>query len=147
MQGGCVPFTGELLRISLTEGIGDRVLNKLNSAYKQRVKLLCDILQTDSRIEIDTTPQGGYFVWVAFPGVATEEFLGICMREGVKFLPGGRCDPFKGEENVSASRGLDHNEFKSHARLCFADMDLEEIENGAKLLVLCYQEMAGPDIP
>lgn len=96
---------------------------------------------------MDTTPTGGYFLWVAFPGVDTEEFLGICMREGVKFLPGGRCDPFEGEENISASSGLDPNEFKSHARLCFADMDLEEIENGAKLLVLCFQEMAGPDIP
>jgi DNA-binding transcriptional MocR family regulator len=144
MQGGCVPFTGELLRVSLTEGIGDRVLTKLNAAYKQRVKLLCDILQTDSRIEIGATPTGGYFLWVAFPGVMAEEFLEICMRKGVKFLPGGRCDPF---ENASASSGLDHDEFHSHARLCFADMDLEEIESGAKLLVSCFQEMAGPDVP
>ena len=66
------------------------------------------------------------------------------MPEGVKFLPGGRCDPFEGEETVSASRGLDHGEFNSHARLCFADMDLEEIEKGAKLLVLCYKNMARP---
>lgn len=106
--------------------------------------MLCDILQTDSRIEIDTSPTGGYFLWVAFPGVNTEEFLGICMMKGVKFLPGGRCDPFEGQDSVSASSGLGHNEFNSHARLCFADMDLEEIEKGAKLLVLCFKEMAGP---
>jgi DNA-binding transcriptional MocR family regulator len=142
MQGGCAPFMGELLRTSLAEGIGDRILNKLNAAYKERSRRLYEILQTEPGIQIDSIPLGGYFLWISFSGVDdTTTFVEYCESQGVKFLPGKRCDPLDEENsNAAAFSGLPPNECQKWARLCFADLDVEDLEDGAKLLISCYRE-------
>jgi DNA-binding transcriptional MocR family regulator len=130
---------GELLRTSLAEGIGDRVLNKLNIVYRERSRRLCEILQTEPGIQIDSIPLGGYFLWISFSGVDdTTAFVEYCESQGVKFLPGKRCDPL--DEHANKFSGLPPNECKKWARLCFADLDVEDLEHGAKLLLSCYRD-------
>jgi DNA-binding transcriptional MocR family regulator len=125
--------------MSLAEGVGDRVLNNLNTAYEERCRRLCEILQTEPRIQIDTIPLGGYFLWVTFSGIDdTTVFLEYCEGKGVKFLPGKRCDCL--QEDNGALSGLPADACQKGARLCFADMDLTDIEQGAELLVTCYRE-------
>jgi 2-aminoadipate transaminase len=134
-QGGCAPFMGELLYTSLSEGISDHVLTRLNTAYAERCRLLCQSLQTEAGIQIDTIPLGGYFLWVTFAGIDdTTAFLEYCDGRGVKFLPGKRCDTTgaEGESPTSACQ--------KWARLCFADLDVADIEKGSRLLLSCYRE-------
>lgn len=58
-QGGCVPFVGNILRTALAEGLQDRILEKLIMSYKDRSKILCDILESESGIQIHHRPDGG----------------------------------------------------------------------------------------
>ena len=137
---------GDLLRVALAEGIGDRVLSRLNASYRDRAQLLCRILQSEPRIIIDTVPTGGYFLWLTFP-FKVAPFLEFCKgkqsdleaQDTVKFLPGKTCDAFHGDMNDVLS-GLSQNFGESSARLCFADMDIDELETGATLLVAKFQE-------
>jgi 2-aminoadipate transaminase len=133
-QGGCTPLIGELMRTSLMEGIGDRVLAKLNAAFQERSNLLCRILSADKGIHFDTKPLGGYFVWVSFDGIDdTGSFLSFCSERGVRFLPGERCD-------VGSDDDRDGGDCRRWARFCFADLDLDDLEKGAALVVQCYRE-------
>ena len=133
------------MRISLSEGIGDRVLKDLNTAYAKRCQALCDILQTEPGIQIDTIPLGGYFVWVTFSGIDdTAVFDEYCQSKGVKFLAGRRCDSLSSEDDKEGENiwtcGLPANTCQKRARLCFADMDFDDLEQGARLLVSCYRD-------
>ena len=131
---------GELMRISLHRRIGDSVLQNLNRCYQQRSQLLVDILATEPRIKIAHRPIGGYFVWVTFESIRNvSEFLEYCRKRGLIFLAGDRCDVFAGQHNETKS-GLSRNVCSSSARLCFADMDVQDLEQGAKLLVELYKD-------
>lgn len=136
-QGGCTPLIGELMYASLSTGIGDRVLAKLNTAFRERSERLCQILQADEGIRLETRPLGGYFIWLTFDGVDdTKDLLELCSERGIRFLPGERCDV--SGPNDAASSTL--NDCRRWARLCFADLDMEDIEKGAGLLLDCYRE-------
>ena len=104
-QGGCVPFIGSILRIALEEGLQDQILDRLNESYKDRCRILCDILESEPGIKIRYRPMGGYFVWVDFDfwGLPVTEtkvvddvggdcsasgFAGYCLDRGLKFMPG-----------------------------------------------------------
>lgn len=146
-QGGCTPLVGELMYTSLSEGIGDRVLSNLNSAFQERSERLCKIFSTDKGIHFDTQPLGGYFVWVSFDGIDdTGSFLSFCSERGVRFLPGERCDVGSHDESADP----DHHTFsdcRRWARFCFADLDLEDLEKGASLVVQCYREYLKAYLP
>ncbi len=138
-QGGCTPMVGELMRISLSEGISDRVLANLNLAYRERSARLCQIISSDDGIIFDTEPLGGYFTWVSFDGIDnTGDFLTFCSDRGVRFLPGERCDVSGPQENHYPND--QRTDCRRWARFCFADLDMDELETGAKLIVQCYRE-------
>ena len=140
-QGACAPFVGNIMRTALTEGIQDRILDNLIASYKERSDILCDILETEPGIKIHKRPSGGYFVWIDFLNMNTDTFYSFCLGRGLKFMPGIKCDPMM-EDNFEMSmqeKGL----CQHSARLCFADMDKDDIAEGAHLLVTLYREYAG----
>lgn len=163
-QGGCAPFIGNVLRTALEEGFQDQILERLNASYKDRCRILCDILETaePSSIRIRCRPTGGYFVWVDFldlpaaaaettrvVGSSTEEgadnspaslFARYCLARGLKIMPGIKCDSvFDCFEQSGQPKELCQNS----ARLCFADMDVNDIADGARLLIQLHKEYTG----
>jgi len=140
-QGGCTPLVGELMYASLSSGIGDRVLANLNMAYEERSHTLCEILTREDGIHIHSLPCGGYFIWVSFDGIDdTTIFLEYCVERGIRFLPGERCDVTTTSTNRSSEDGQGMSSCRRYARFCFADLDLEDIVEGANLLVECYRD-------
>jgi DNA-binding transcriptional MocR family regulator len=154
-QGGCVPFVGELMRCALSNGLATNVLLSLQEAYYERSQLLCRILlegnedgtNADDSIRICTKPMGGYFLWIQLPSrVKAVDFAAYCLESnGVKILPGPSCDPFI-DDSVSASSEKtntteqDVDFVSNHARLCFADLVLEDLEKGARRLLELLRE-------
>ena len=138
------------MRVALTKGICDSVLAHVNAAYQRRASLLCDILQTESRIHISVLPLGGYFVWISLHGIAdTNDFLPYCRDRRVGFLPGSRCGGFvdpsrsvprQDDDNQTNDFAHQDDNCRKFARLCFADMDESDIVEGAKLFVQCYRD-------
>lgn len=146
-QGGCTPMVGEIMRMSLSEGIADRVLDKLNSAYRQRSQQLYQILSSEHGIHFDTEPLGGYFAWISFDGIDdTGDFLTFCVDRGIRFLPGERCDVSHDDTSTnngsrpSSTTSTDSTDCRRWARVCFADLDLNELEAGAHRMVQVYRE-------
>ena len=148
-QGGCAPFVGNVLRTALEGGLQDRILAGLNASYQERCETLCDVLDSEPGIRIACRPAGGYFVWVDFLDLPRTEdetgageppssaFASHCLRHGLRFMPGVRCDPVvDGFQQSGQPKDL----CESSARLCFADMDLHDVSDGAKLLVRLYRE-------
>ena len=137
------------MRVALPMGgICDQVLAKVIAAYQARALLLCRILQSEPRIRIHTPPQGGFFVWISLDGIddTSQDFCTYCRDRGVGFLPGSRCGAFVKDDDTRSSLNYSDNETENtvdhcrqYARLCFADMDEEDLEQGAKLLVQCYR--------
>jgi DNA-binding transcriptional MocR family regulator len=143
-QGGCVPFVGEVLYTSLKLGYSDAVLTRLQVALQQRSRLLVQILSTEPGVCIDTIPLGGYFVWISFRGVHdTKQWLEFCLKRGVQFLPGSRCNVISSTSSCDDKHGtvMDKNDgCQQWARLCFADLDMDQIKVGANLLISCYRD-------
>lgn len=137
-QGACTPFVGNVMRTALTSGLQDKILRNLIQAYRERSEVLCDILETEPGIKIHNRPRGGYFIWIEFLHIAsTDNFYQYCLDRGVKFMPGTKCDPFlESCEQSMQPKDLCHNA----ARLCFADMDKQDVSDGAMLLVALYRE-------
>ena len=149
-QGGLAPFVGDLIMCrALVDRIADNYLKKLNKEYADRARKICAILQEDERIDLPNgCPTGGYFLWVRFPqDVDSEEFLKFCVDQGtdVRFRPGALCDAFAnhldGEEQISndEASGVTSTSFRSYARLCFADLDTRNLEDGSKELVRAFK--------
>jgi DNA-binding transcriptional MocR family regulator len=112
--------------------MADKILENLQASYRDRVERLVNKLKSEPRIEIVCRPLGGYFLWIKLPeGVISENFLSFC-RDKVTFMPGVRCDPTNNED--------DKRIYESHARLCFADLSVEHLEQGADELVLCLRK-------
>ena len=154
-QGGCAPFVGNVLRTALEEGFQDKILERLNASYKERCRILCDVLESEPGIRIHCRPAGGYFVWVDFLDLPDAEkqdgdkcaadspasiFARFCFDRGLKFMPGIKCDSvFERFEQSGQPKEL----CQHSARLCFADMDVDDIENGARFLIELYREYIG----
>ena len=158
------------MRVALLNGWCDKVLQKLCNAYEERSKLLVSILQEEPLIQIDTIPLGGYFIWITFtkcsaPPVSSTtsdedkgnkyyydaaDVLKYCREHAqVNFLVGDRCDSFSNineeEEKQKGSNIWYTSELPADccqysARLCFADLDLKDLEDGARNLVRAFQE-------
>ena len=131
-QGGCAPFVGNLMCAALELGISDKILQKLNVAYRDRVAVLVDILEQEPRLRIVVKPLGGYFIWIQLFAQEQEclqasDFLDYCRERGITFLLGDCCDP-------SNSTTL-----SQYARLCFTDLDESDLREGAELFVTLYR--------
>lgn len=137
-QGGCVPFVGELLRLGLEHGICRNVLSQLKNAYKERAELLYTILQSSGTIQVAVKPTGGYFLWIQLPSCCdASAFAKYTLERGIKILPIAASDPF-----TTAAEGDDDDSSiaQSYARLCFATLPLQELEEGAHKLVQLLAE-------
>jgi DNA-binding transcriptional MocR family regulator len=126
-QGGNGPFVGRMMTHAIEFNLLDKFLDKLKHEYAERFDLICNILNDEPRIALLTKDypgnrRGGYFVWIKFPSVVdSDEFLKYSMENyGVKFMAGGRCDPL-------TEAGPCGGCIRSCARLCFADLDREEL--------------------
>ena len=149
-QGGLAPFVGDLIMCrALVDRIVENFLKKLNAEYANRARKICTILQEDERIVLPNgCPTGGYFLWVKFPqDVDSEEFLKFCVDQGtdVRFRPGALCDAFANhldkEEQISndEASGVASTSFRSYARLCFADLDMRDLEDGSREMVKVFK--------
>lgn len=156
-QGGCAPFVGNVVRTALEEGYQDQILKGLNDSYKERCRILCDILESEPGIRISCRPTGGYFVWVDFLDLQEAEttdggdgddgadspasvFARYCFDRGLKIMPGMKCDSVYAcfEQSGQPKELCQHS-----ARLCFADMDVDDVRDGARMLVQLYREYTG----
>jgi DNA-binding transcriptional MocR family regulator len=154
-----------VMRVALERGLCDQTLAKLVTGLQQRAAKLVKILQSDERIHITTLPMGGYFVWITFPqGCSATDVLEYCQQKKtqVSFFPGDRFDSFAtleedarkkqkaaaavggggggGRRLLSFKSGLKADLFRRSARLCFADINIEDLEVGAKAFVKAFQE-------
>merc|ERR1711862_948464 len=121
-------------------------MGRLNKSYKDSSRKLCDILESEPGIRVHCRPTGGYFVWVDFldlPEIDDEAnspaamFAKYCLDNGLKFMPGVKCDSvFECFEQSRQPKELCHNS----ARLCFADMNIDDTEDGARLLIRLYRK-------
>lgn len=142
-QGGCLPFMGHVMKFAVRSGAVDRVLSNLIVSYRERARLLTSILSTEPRIQIRTKPMGGFFLWIEFPFEAIQ-FLDYCQPD-LHFMLGTRCTAVDIAPSSSSSTNLDNG-----ARLCFAYLDLKDIEDGANLLIQkfrAYCLQAHGDLP
>ena len=127
------------MRTALTSRIADDVLNMLRMDYRIRAEKLCYALSSEPRIQIVNQPLGGYFLWIKFPdNVNSEKFLKFCIGR-VKFMLGVRCDIAAPGSNVVDGE-KDYQLFTSHARLCFADLDVDVLETGIAELIACFRQ-------
>lgn len=141
-QGGVAPFMGRIMTHAIESNLLDAYLDKLKLEYGERCELMCCILKQEPRISLlshNNSPvkrQGGYFIWLQFPsGISSEDFLTYAIENyGVKFMPGGKCDPFA-EEDDSSRCG---RSIRSCARLCFADLDREELASATSTFLLAF---------
>jgi thiaminase/transcriptional activator TenA len=158
-QGGCAPFVGEMVRTALEGGWQERILKQLVTSYKARCKKLCEILESEPGIHIRNRPLGGFFLWVDFKnlpepsaaedtpsvgGDAAAAFAKYCFDRGLKIMPGSRADSVL--EDCASSRQPKDLCFNS-ARLCFADMDVQDLEEGATLLIQYYRQYVESAVP
>lgn len=147
-QGGVAPFMGTIMRHAIESNLLDTYLDQLRVEYAERCALMCDILKDEPRISIPSlnSPvkrQGGYFIWVQFPsGFSSDDFLTYSMENyGVKFMAGGKCDPFAEGDDTSGRC------IRSCARLCIADLDREELASATATFLLAfrsYMELVQP---
>jgi 2-aminoadipate transaminase len=137
-QGAVGPVMGSVLRLGLARGIVDCVLERLRQTYQLRCNLLCNILESEKAIELFCRPTGGYFVWIRTSSFyITNDFLMHCLEHGIRFMPGYKCDCAK---EISSPHFELNSSLKFYARLCFAKLNNNEIEDGAKLFLKCFRE-------
>ncbi len=138
-QGGHGVFAGGMMTRAIESRLLDAFLERLRREYAERYDLMCNILNEESRIVLPTRDypggrRGGYFLWIQFPSVVDSDvFLRYSVQNfGVKFMAGGRCDPF--DEADPCGRSI-----RSCARLCFADLDREELGPATSSLLEAFR--------
>jgi 2-aminoadipate transaminase len=137
-QGGNAPFMGHIMTNVITSGLLDSYLDKLRKEYKERYELVCGILQEESRISVLSCNEpraGGYFIWVKFPPTVTaDDFLSYSLDTyGVRFMAGAKTNPFPDEDDDISTA------IKSSARICFADLNREDLRKGTETFVEAFQ--------
>ncbi|KAK1740086.1 PLP-dependent aminotransferase family protein [Skeletonema marinoi] len=137
-QGGNAPFMGSIMANAIEMGLLDSYLDKLRIEYKERYGLVCGILQQEPRLSIlsiDEPRGGGYFIWVRFPPtVNADEFLTYSIENyGVRFMAGTKTNPFPNDEDDIGTA------IKSCARICFADLNREDLRKGTETFVEAFQ--------
>lgn len=130
-QGAVGPVIGCVLQTGLATGTVDDVLSRLRGQYQYRCNFLCDVLQAEPAIQLVCRPTGGYFVWIRFPFPAAPDFLYFCLKRGVSFMPGPRCDACPDDALAES--------LQPYARLCFAKLSDLNLEQGAARLLDCVR--------
>uniref|UniRef100_A0A7S4SW16 Aminotransferase class I/classII large domain-containing protein n=1 Tax=Alexandrium monilatum TaxID=311494 RepID=A0A7S4SW16_9DINO len=130
-SGGCVAtFAADaILGHVLKSRDADAVLASLVAEYRSRAKRLVAALE-DVGLPPLVQPQGGYFLWVPM-GVDSREVLEIAKaKHAVTFMPGTSYD------------APGSSELAQCARLCFARLSSEELEEGVRRLAKAVSEVA-----
>lgn len=117
-------FLSELIQSNLYE----KHLEHINKIYAQKRDLMIDRLRSNFKNIEFSEPDGGFYIWVHF----TEEvdmklFFDIAYQNGVVFTP-GQYFLVKGRKN------------NQYIRLNFTFPNVEQIDEGMKLLSICYYE-------
>lgn len=138
-QGGNAPFMGRLMTHAVESGLLDSYLDKLRIEYKERYEIVCDILRKEPRLNVFSFEEpraGGYFIWVTFPPtVDADDFLNYSIKTyGVKFMAGTKAIPHPLPSNDDIGAAI-----KSSARLCFADLNRDDLRNGTESFVKAFQ--------
>jgi 2-aminoadipate transaminase len=96
-------------------------IESLCSCYAERCGELADALDVElgERCEF-TRPDGGFFLWVRFPGVDTSSVLEAALRVGVAYVPGAA---FTTDDSCA-----------DRARLSFASLAPEQLREAARRL-------------
>lgn len=137
-QGGNAPFMGSIMTNAIESGLLDSYLDKLRIEYKERYELVCGILQQEPRLSIlsiDEPRAGGYFIWVQFPpSVNADDFLTYSIDNyGVRFMKGTKTNPFPDDDDDIGIA------IKSCARICFADLNRDDLREGTEKFVEAFQ--------
>ncbi|KAL7546914.1 hypothetical protein ACHAWF_010240 [Thalassiosira exigua] len=140
-QGGVAPLMGRIMTHAIETNLLDSYLDRLRVEYSERYNLMCNLLMEETRIVVlsknsSIKRQGGYFVWVKLPpNVSSGAFLSHSLENfGVKFMSGERCDPFPlAEGDVSGML------IRSCVRLCFADMDRDDITKATTEFLVAFR--------
>jgi 2-aminoadipate transaminase len=138
-QGGSAPFVGRMMTHAIESNLLDAYLDKLKHEYAERYQLMCDVLKDEPRIAVLTRHypgkrRGGFFIWIEFPSVVNSDELLAYSTEnyGVRFMAGGRCDPFTDADPCGRY-------IRSCARLCFADLEREELASATYAFVEAFR--------
>lgn len=120
--GGLNPFTAAMVVPLLKDGRLSAHLEMLRQCYRARSQTLLQTLHESSQVpKVVSEPRGGFFQWLACPGIVlTDKLVGDARALGVGFLPGSRCS--------------DSSEAASAMRLCFAFYDESALRTAAQRL-------------
>lgn len=100
---------------------------KLRIIYKKKFEVAYNLLKKIDHLELFAIPQGGLYFWVKLEKITSEALFLKALQKKVGILPGSI---FKLNEK---SEGW--------VRLCFADVEIEEIKKGLKILKESIEEL------
>jgi len=100
---------------------------KLRVIYKKKFKVAYNLLKKIEYLELFAVPQGGLYFWLKLDKVSSEALFLKALQKKIGILPGSI---FKLNEK---SEGW--------IRLCFADVEIEEIKKGLKILKESVEEL------
>jgi len=100
---------------------------KLRIVYKNKFEIANDLLSKIEHLQLFTIPQGGLYFWVKLDKITSESLFLKTLQKKVGILPGSI---FRLDEK---SEGW--------VRLCFADVEIEEIKKGLEILKQCVSEL------
>lgn len=93
---------------------------KLRSIYKKKFEISYNLLTKIKHLELFAIPQGGLYFWVRLDKITSEALFLKALQKKVGILPGSI---FKLDEKSDG-----------WIRLCFADVEIDEIKKGLKIL-------------
>ena len=110
-----------MLNEFIERGAYEKYLKMMCAAYKRKMELLCERLETIEEIRF-TKPQGGLNIWCSLaPPLNEKELYLTCRGLGLLIMPGYLFYP----------RGY-HGQ--GHVRLCFANIEETRIDEAVSLL-------------
>lgn len=120
--GSLNQYTSHVMRSALELGLQQTHLESAKVAYRERIDVLCQSLQTHLGDLITfRKPDGGFFLWMAFP----DDF-------DVAQLEASASDHDVGfQSGVNFST---HQELNNYMRLCFARYECDDLEEGVRRL-------------
>ena len=121
--GGMNPYTSALVRGMLDSGELDDNITNLRGAYSQRLEAMDAALKEHLPGAEYSTPKGGFFFWVKFPGIDAAELRQKANDFMVDFRQGAL---------FSSQMGMGE-----YLRLGFCYYDPKDIEMGVRRLKEC----------
>ena len=100
---------------------------KLRSIYKEKFQIAYDLLKEIKHIELFSIPKGGLYFWIKLENFSSEALFLKTLQKKVGILPGSI---FRLDEKSDG-----------WIRLCFADVEIDEIKKGLKILKESVEEL------